>query len=100
MSYPILITSYTAGTVFKLDVYYIFPVDHPKKDYTVRLYSKQNINVYDADGETNMLHMDGTSPSGFDGETDPTEPTEPTTPTDTDENPWASEGIEASESIF
>mmetsp|Transcript_214 Transcript_214/g.382 ORF Transcript_214/g.382 Transcript_214/m.382 type:complete len:117 (+) Transcript_214:1602-1952(+) len=39
--------------------------DYPAKDYTVRVYSKQDLTVLDSSGNNIMLHMDGKSPSGF-----------------------------------
>jgi len=36
----------------------------PIKEYTVKIYSKMGIDVK-RNGQTNMLHMDGQSPSGF-----------------------------------
>jgi hypothetical protein len=38
-SYPILVTSYSAGDVFKVVVKYLW-VNSPAKDYTVKIYSK------------------------------------------------------------
>lgn len=38
---------------------------YPARDYTVKVYSKQDIAVYDSSGKTNMWHMDGQYPSGF-----------------------------------
>ena len=40
-NYPFLITSYSSGTVFRVQVKYIW-FDSPAKDYTVKLYSKQS----------------------------------------------------------
>ena len=44
-----------------------FFVDSPIRDYTVMVYSKQKleVNYGSASGPTNVLHMDGTKPSGF-----------------------------------
>ena len=35
------------------------------RDYSVVVYSKQNITILDEDGYYNELNFDGTSPSGF-----------------------------------
>lgn len=37
------------------------------EDYTVKVYSTQDLTVTDTRGNSNELHMDGTSPSGFTG---------------------------------
>ena len=50
----------------------------PKRDFTVKIYSKDDISVYDAVGNTNMLHTDGTAPSEFDLYVVPEEETEET----------------------
>ena len=67
ISFPILATasSYTSDTTFTITVDYFFASDHPYKDYTLRVYSKLNLDVKDSEGNTNMLHMDGQEPSGF-----------------------------------
>jgi hypothetical protein len=33
--------------------------------YTARVYSKQDLQVLNDRGQSNMMHMDGQSPSGF-----------------------------------
>jgi len=43
----------------------LYAATNPAKDYTVRVYSKTAVTVKDSDGETNMLHMDGTEPKGW-----------------------------------
>lgn len=63
-SYPILITSYSGGDRFKVRAKYIW-FDSPAKDYTVSIYSSQSLEVLNSTGQTNILHMDGQSPSGF-----------------------------------
>jgi hypothetical protein len=63
-SYPILLTSYSAGDVFKVVVGYTW-FNSPAKDYTVKIYSKQSLSVKDSTGATNIKHMDGKLPSGF-----------------------------------
>lgn len=57
-------TSYSGGDVFKVRAKYNW-FDSPAKDYTVKIYSKQSLEVKDSTGQTNILHMDGQSPSGF-----------------------------------
>jgi len=103
MSYPILVpsSSYTADTTYRLDVYYMFPEDHPAKDYTVRVYSKQTLTVLDSNDEARELHMDGTTePSGFGTfVADPVAIEEPAT-TEDDYNPWEDEGIVAADSLW
>jgi hypothetical protein len=63
-SYPILQTTYSAGDVYKVVVGYTW-FNSPAKDYTVKIYSKQSLEVKNASGETNIQHMDGQEPSGF-----------------------------------
>ena len=68
LNYPYLIeeADYEAGDVFKLNVDYFYFSSPVKRDYTVKVYSKQDLSIVDEDGNTNMLHMDGSEPSGFD----------------------------------
>lgn len=90
-AYPILLTSYAGGDVFKVRAKYLW-FNSPAKDYTVKIYSKQALEVKDSTGATNILHMDGQSPSGFTDSTyrgmnpttDPTNPN-PTDPTEPEE---------------
>lgn len=63
-SYPILITSYSAGDVYKVRAAYTW-FNSPSPDYTVKIYSKQTLQVKSSTSTTNMIHMDGSSPSGF-----------------------------------
>ena len=35
------------------------------RDSTVWIYSKQNLSIMDSDKKVNMLHYDGSNPSGF-----------------------------------
>lgn len=67
-SYPTLVESadYAAGDVFTVDVNYSWS-GWTVEDYTVKVYSTQDLEVLDYRGNTNELHMDGTSPSGFTG---------------------------------
>lgn len=63
-SYPILMTTYNAGDVFKIVVGYTW-FNSPAKDYTVKIYSKQSLQVKSSTGSTSIKHMDGQEPSGF-----------------------------------
>jgi hypothetical protein len=63
-SYPILITDYQGGDTFKIVVSYTW-FDSPAKDYTLSVYSKQELEIRDQEGEMSVLHMDGQEPSGF-----------------------------------
>lgn len=69
-SYPIQILSneYSAGDKFYITVLYQWTYgigSYPAKDYTVHVYSKQDLSILDRDGKTNMWHMDGQFPSAF-----------------------------------
>lgn len=69
-NYPVqvLSTNYSAGDTFIIQVNYDWMWGlgtFPAKDYTVRLYSKQNLAITDSQGNTNMWHMDGQYPSAF-----------------------------------
>ena len=35
------------------------------RDSTVWIFSKQNLSIMDTDKKVNMLHYDGSNPSGF-----------------------------------
>ena len=65
----VLEADYAAGDVFTMSVgmsnigLWSFGPD----DYTVKVYSKQDIPVLDSKGNTNELNFDGSSPSGFTG---------------------------------
>jgi hypothetical protein len=66
LNYPIMVkeSDYSAGDSFTLKVGYKW-FTNTVKDYTVKVYSKQDLDIYDQYGELNVLHMDGQSPSGF-----------------------------------
>lgn len=51
-SYPILVSSsdYQAGDIFEIEVFRGYMADYPAKDYTVRLYSKQAVDIVDVNG--------------------------------------------------
>jgi len=57
-------SDYSAGDTFKLKVGYKWWTN-PSKDYTVTVYSSQKLDIKDKNGGTNMMHMDGQSPSAF-----------------------------------
>ena len=68
--YPIqlLSTEYTAGDTFYITVKYTWTYgfgSYPAKDYTVHVYSKQDLTILDASSKSNMWHMDGQFPSAF-----------------------------------
>jgi len=61
-------SNYTAGEKFIITVQYDWQYGlkmYPARDYTVKVYSKQDLDVKDSLGRTNMWHMDGQFPSGF-----------------------------------
>jgi len=51
-------SSYVAGDVFAIQVRYNW-WGATKEDFTVKVYSKQDLPVLDSDGNTNQIHMDG-----------------------------------------
>jgi len=64
---PIIMSSsnHGAGQEYKIYVQYEW-LGSPAKDYTLKVYSKYaNSQIKDTNGNTNMLNMDGSSPSGF-----------------------------------
>ena len=62
--YMVAEADYSAGDVFTMEVNYNW-LFLSAKDYTVKVFSKQQLQVLDSNGETNMIHMDGQEPSGF-----------------------------------
>ena len=40
-------------------------MNSPHKDYTVKVYSKHDIKIFDENFQTNTLHTDGQSPTEF-----------------------------------
>jgi hypothetical protein len=64
-STPLMIENYTAGQQLTIFVGYYW-YGSPKRDFTVKVYSKDDLELYDEDRNTNMLHNDGTEPSEFD----------------------------------
>jgi hypothetical protein len=63
-SKPMLISTYNAGDVFKVNVRFDW-FNSQAKDYTVKIYSKATSVIKNRDGNTSVKHMDGQSPSGF-----------------------------------
>ena len=55
---------YEAGDVFTMEINYYWDLFFAK-DYTIKVYTNQELEVRDSYGETNMIHMDGQEPSGF-----------------------------------
>jgi len=56
---------YEAGDIFTIEydtMWFFSPIP---RDYTIKVYSSQDLEIKDSDGNTNMLHMDGQQPSGF-----------------------------------
>lgn len=51
-------SEYEAGDEITITVLYDW-VGRMSRDYTVSVYSKQDLEVLDEDGNTNMIHMDG-----------------------------------------
>ena len=66
-SRPLIIqeADYNAGDVFRINVGWDWGFGPEAQDYSVLVYSTQDLEVKDSNGETNMLHMDGQEPSGF-----------------------------------
>lgn len=65
----VLEANYAANDVFKMRVGmdYNSNWSYGPKDYTVKVYSTQDIPVLSEYGNTNEINMDGSSPSGFTG---------------------------------
>jgi hypothetical protein len=63
---PVMVeeADYEAGDVFTLTVTYDW-IGRMSRDYTISVYSSQDLEVLDEEGEGNMIHMDGNTPSGF-----------------------------------
>ena len=49
---------YDAGDVFTMEIDYTWDLFFAK-DYTIKVYTSQELEVRDSNGETNMIHMDG-----------------------------------------
>lgn len=59
-----LLTSYSAGVVFTIKVTFTW-FGSPAPDYTIKLYTKQDLTIADSQGDSSIINYDGTSPSGF-----------------------------------
>jgi len=66
MHQPFMIpdSNYAAGQRFAVDIKYNW-FGIPHKDYTLKVYSRQSIDVTDYKGNKNQLHADGKSPTEF-----------------------------------
>jgi len=66
---PMLIAEadYEAGDTWTFEIDYWWFSGRTPRDYTVKVYSSQDLEVKDKKGNTNMLHNDGQEPSGFSG---------------------------------
>ena len=60
-STPLIIqeADYEAGDVFTMNVGWDWGFGPEAQDFSVLVYSTQDLEVKDSNGETNMLHMDG-----------------------------------------
>jgi hypothetical protein len=56
---------YEAGDKFTMGVTYNWGGQAASRDFSVVVYSQQNLEIKDVKGQTNMLHYDGNSPSGL-----------------------------------
>lgn len=63
-NYPLLLTNYNAGVVFTITVQFTW-FGSPAPDYTVKVYSQQDLEIKNHRGLTNVLNYDGTLPSAF-----------------------------------
>jgi len=55
---------YSAGDEFLVKITYHW-LGSPHPDYTFKVHSKQDLTIRDENQQTNQIHMDGQSPSGF-----------------------------------
>lgn len=62
--YPILITSYDAGTVWTVKITWTW-FDSAAPDYTLKVYSKQDLEILDEEQATSQINYNGDCPSGF-----------------------------------
>ena len=60
-----MIEDYQANEEFEIIVQFEW-IGSPRRDFTVMVYSADGNDVTDDDGDTNMLHADGQTPSEFD----------------------------------
>jgi hypothetical protein len=67
-STPIILLSnqYLAGDVLTVKVQYDWHGNSGANDYTVSMYSRQNLEIKDSSGKTNQIYMDNVNtPSGL-----------------------------------
>mmetsp|Transcript_14015 Transcript_14015/g.23812 ORF Transcript_14015/g.23812 Transcript_14015/m.23812 type:complete len:87 (+) Transcript_14015:1228-1488(+) len=59
-SKPILVkeAEYESGDQFRIEVQYDWEMS-PSPDFTLKIYSRQELEIRDAKGEMNVWHMDG-----------------------------------------
>ena len=63
---PVMIEEYLIDKPLEIFTAYYWH-GSPRRDYTVKVYSVDSaVQLFDKNGETNMLHTDGTLPSEFD----------------------------------
>lgn len=60
---PILVKTYETGDVVVIGVQMIWFSE--VADYTLNVYSKMDLEITDADGNTSILNYDGQEPTGF-----------------------------------
>ena len=63
---PIAVYDYDPGRTYVIAVKYDWH-DSPAKDYTVKVYSKHDLEIEDSDGDNQILYTDGHQPSEFTG---------------------------------
>ena len=62
----IKVESATAASISEFTIYVKYEfVGSPHPDFTLKVYSKENLPILDSNGNTNEINMDGSSPSGF-----------------------------------
>jgi len=66
MTEPLVIKEYAAQEEFIVYVQYEW-LDSPAPDYTVKVYSKHDLEIYDENLGTSVLYTDGRSPSEWTG---------------------------------
>ena len=61
----VLEKDYEAGDKFTMGVNFEWGGQAASRDFSVVVYSQQNLEIKDLNGQTNMLHYDGNTPSGL-----------------------------------
>jgi len=59
------VKDYKAGDVITAEVEFDWHHRTTMRDYSLLVYSKQDIQIKDKDEKTNMPHFDGSEPSGY-----------------------------------